>query len=343
MQNPLWEKARDRLLIMRMLVQARHMPGVTTGRSTISMCDLAARRRHVLEVHRAAGQRAEGSAADAAEEAFFKRYLEYARSKVSPRLSEAAAASLVSQYVELREQARLFWHPFDSTRPLDWLLGTRPAMHIRKPARCPAQAGPAPAAVPGALSGSHCCGARHCSRKQARMHAGPFLKMMLMCSAGMCCARAQGRAAARESGGGAQVVPITVRQLEAVVRIAESFARMQLQPVATEAHVRRALSLFTVSTMDAVKSGAVESVVRAPSLPAAAAWSTSLAWLAGAVGWRKAFYPSFAADRGRLASSGKLHEGLEVLPGALREGAVAACSREVLHEGLGNLLAVRSC
>ena len=57
-------------------------------------------------MHRAAGQRAEGSEADAAEEAFFKRYLEYARSKVSPRLSEAAAASLVSQYVELREQAR---------------------------------------------------------------------------------------------------------------------------------------------------------------------------------------------------------------------------------------------
>ena len=62
--------------------------------------------RHVLEVHRAAGQRAEGAEADAAEEAFFKRYLEYARARVSPRLSEAAAASLVSQYVELREQAR---------------------------------------------------------------------------------------------------------------------------------------------------------------------------------------------------------------------------------------------
>ena len=58
------------------------------------------------------------------------------------------------------------------------------------------------------------------------------------------------------------MVPITVRQLEAVVRIAESLARMQLQPTATEAHVRRALDLFTVSTMDAVRSGVVESVVR---------------------------------------------------------------------------------
>jgi DNA replicative helicase MCM subunit Mcm2 (Cdc46/Mcm family) len=75
----------------------------------------------------------------------------------------------------------------------------------------------------------------------------------------------QGRAAARQNDSDAPVVPITVRQLEAVVRIAESFARMQLQPVATEAHVRRALDLFTVSTMDAVKSGVMEAVVRATS------------------------------------------------------------------------------
>ena len=75
---------------------------------------------------------------------------------------------------------------------------------------------------------------------------------------------AQGRAAAQQNESDAPVVPITVRQLEAVVRIAESFARMQLQPVATEAHVRRALDLFTVSTMDAVKSGVMEAVVRVP-------------------------------------------------------------------------------
>ena len=39
----------------------------------------------------------------------------------------------------------------------------------------------------------------------------------------------QGRAAARENESDTPVVPITVRQLEAVVRIAESYARMQLQ------------------------------------------------------------------------------------------------------------------
>ncbi|KAH7972068.1 hypothetical protein HPB52_006162 [Rhipicephalus sanguineus] len=50
-------------------------------------------------------------------------------------------------------------------------------------------------------------------------------------------------------------IPITVRQLEAIVRIAESLAKMQLQPFATEWHVDEALRLFQVSTLDAALSG----------------------------------------------------------------------------------------
>ncbi len=65
------------------------------------------------------------------------------------------------------------------------------------------------------------------------------------------------RKVARGDHGEMPAVPITVRQLEAIVRISESLARMQLQPVATEAHVREAIDLFKTSTMDAVKSGAV--------------------------------------------------------------------------------------
>ena len=61
-------------------------------------------RRHVLEVHRAATQRREVAEDEARQEAFFKRYLEFCRARVAPRLSEPAADSLVSQYVELREQ-----------------------------------------------------------------------------------------------------------------------------------------------------------------------------------------------------------------------------------------------
>ncbi|KAJ2953264.1 hypothetical protein O0L34_g845 [Tuta absoluta] len=50
-------------------------------------------------------------------------------------------------------------------------------------------------------------------------------------------------------------IPITVRQLEAVIRISESLAKMQLQPFATEAHVTEALRLFQVSTLDAAMTG----------------------------------------------------------------------------------------
>ena len=50
-------------------------------------------------------------------------------------------------------------------------------------------------------------------------------------------------------------IPITVRQLEAVIRIAESLAKMSLLPFALESHVEEALRLFQVSTLDAAMSG----------------------------------------------------------------------------------------
>ncbi|OIR56846.1 MAG: DNA replication licensing factor Mcm5 [Amphiamblys sp. WSBS2006] len=58
-------------------------------------------------------------------------------------------------------------------------------------------------------------------------------------------------------------IPITVRQLEAVVRIAEALAKMALLPVATEEHVEEALRLFRLSTMNAVASGhTVDGILR---------------------------------------------------------------------------------
>lgn len=45
-------------------------------------------------------------------------------------------------------------------------------------------------------------------------------------------------------------IPITVRQLEAIVRIAESLAKMELKQDADVSHVEEALRLFTVSTLD---------------------------------------------------------------------------------------------
>lgn len=52
-------------------------------------------------------------------------------------------------------------------------------------------------------------------------------------------------------------IPITVRQLEAIIRISESLAKMQLQPFATDVHVNEALRLFQVSTLDAASTGSL--------------------------------------------------------------------------------------
>lgn len=57
------------------------------------------------------------------------------------------------------------------------------------------------------------------------------------------------------AAGARSTIPITVRQLEAVVRIAESLAKLQLSPIANEAHVDEAIRLFLASTMDAATAG----------------------------------------------------------------------------------------
>ena len=65
--------------------------------------------------------------------------------------------------------------------------------------------------------------------------------------------RIRSRIARRD--GDAPAVPITVRQLEALVRIAESLAKMQLRREATEEHALMAWELFHQSTMQAAEAG----------------------------------------------------------------------------------------
>ncbi|MFH4974638.1 hypothetical protein AB6A40_001347 [Gnathostoma spinigerum] len=50
-------------------------------------------------------------------------------------------------------------------------------------------------------------------------------------------------------------IPITVRQLEAIIRMSESLAKMELQPFAVERHVEEAIRLFRVSTIESAESG----------------------------------------------------------------------------------------
>ena len=55
-------------------------------------------------------------------------------------------------------------------------------------------------------------------------------------------------------------IPITVRQLEALVRIAESLAKMRLAPFTTERDALEALRLFHVSTLDAANNGSLSMI-----------------------------------------------------------------------------------
>ena len=58
--------------------------------------------------------------------------------------------------------------------------------------------------------------------------------------------------------------PITVRQLEAIIRLSESLAKMSLSPVVTTAHVEEAHRLFEVSTLNASSAGLSASGVSIP-------------------------------------------------------------------------------
>ncbi|KAF8329815.1 MCM2/3/5 family-domain-containing protein [Cantharellus anzutake] len=57
-------------------------------------------------------------------------------------------------------------------------------------------------------------------------------------------------------------IPMTARQLEAIIRISEALAKMTLSPTVHEHHVNEAIRLFKTSTMDAVTASGVEGISR---------------------------------------------------------------------------------
>jgi len=57
-------------------------------------------------------------------------------------------------------------------------------------------------------------------------------------------------------------IPITVRQLEAIIRISESLAKITLSPSVLPHHVEESIRLFKFSTMDAVSAGSVDGLSR---------------------------------------------------------------------------------
>ncbi|KAF8591962.1 MCM-domain-containing protein [Ramaria rubella] len=57
-------------------------------------------------------------------------------------------------------------------------------------------------------------------------------------------------------------IPITIRQLEAIIRISESLAKLALSTTVQPYHVEEAIRLFKFSTMDAVSAGSVDGLSR---------------------------------------------------------------------------------
>jgi len=55
-------------------------------------------------------------------------------------------------------------------------------------------------------------------------------------------------------------IPITVRQLEAIIRLSEAIAKIHLSTVVRPAHVDEAHRIFKVSTLHAVQSGMTSSI-----------------------------------------------------------------------------------
>ncbi|KAF7310619.1 DNA helicase [Mycena chlorophos] len=57
-------------------------------------------------------------------------------------------------------------------------------------------------------------------------------------------------------------IPITIRQLEAIIRISESLAKITLSTTVQNHHVEEAIRLFKFSTMDAVSAGSADGLTR---------------------------------------------------------------------------------
>jgi DNA replication licensing factor MCM5 len=60
-------------------------------------------------------------------------------------------------------------------------------------------------------------------------------------------------------------IPITVRQLEAIIRISEAIAKMHLDPLVTVKHVEEAHRIFKISTLNAAASGMSNSSSSTPA------------------------------------------------------------------------------
>jgi DNA replication licensing factor MCM5 len=60
-------------------------------------------------------------------------------------------------------------------------------------------------------------------------------------------------------------IPITVRQLEAIIRLSEAIARIHLQTQVKPVHVEEAHRIFKISTLNAASSGMTANTIDSPA------------------------------------------------------------------------------
>lgn len=95
----------------------------------------------------------------------------------------------------------------------------------------------------------------------ARMNVKPTLNQAAQNSLKNYYVLTRSKIAAQNTAGAGNVIPITVRQLEAIIRIAEARARIDLTSVVNENHVKHAIRLFEVSTLRAATASFTETGV----------------------------------------------------------------------------------
>lgn len=190
--------------------------------------------KHVMRVHINAstdGGAAEAAASGDIDIVTMKRYISYARAKCAPRLSPAAAKALQVRvlkacpcYTTLREA--------DDYACCIGLYYTVSSIALL-------------ACITHTLFLSS-----YCPLPLFRLQTA-YVDIRQASKSREASVRAHALATSEEQG----VIPVTVRQLEAMVRITEAVAKATLSPEATEEHVAEAMRLFRVSTLNAAASG----------------------------------------------------------------------------------------
>lgn len=99
-------------------------------------------------------------------------------------------------------------------------------------------------------------------------------------------------------------IPITVRQLEAIIWLSEALAKIQMKNEVTKEHVEEAHRLFKISTLDAANSGFSTSFNLPDELKDDVNWVQEIIWRKFAIG-TKITFTKLQADLEKIFTNNK--------------------------------------